>query len=152
VSLAKLSRLLLIVLTVILSASCTSEESDTLDFATTPLTIETTGGALELTVEVADTPDKQSQGLMDRQTLDEDAGMIFVFSDEAQRSFWMQNTYVSLDMLFLSSAKEILYIAENTTPLSTDIISPDVAAQYVLEVNAGYSARHGVNVGDQLSF
>lgn len=132
--------------------SCGAADSDEITFATTPLTIQTTSGTLNLTVEIADTDEKREQGLMNRQTLAADAGMIFLFDSEAPRTFWMQNTYISLDMIFLSADKEIVYIEENTTPLSTELISPDVDAQYVLEVNAGYAAANGVAAGDVVGF
>lgn len=132
--------------------SCGEAGSDEITFATTPLTIQTSSGTLNLTVEIADTDDKHAQGLMDRQTLAADSGMIFIFDNESSRTFWMKNTYVSLDMIFLSAAKEIVYIQENTTPLSTELITPDVSAQYVLEVNAGYCGANGVAAGDVVGF
>jgi uncharacterized membrane protein (UPF0127 family) len=137
---------------VLASFSCGEADSNEIVFTTAPLTIQTTGGILSLTVEIADTDEKREQGFMNRQTLASDAGMVFVFDEEASRSFWMKNTYVSLDMIFLSADKEIIYIEENTTPLSTELITPDVLAQYVLEVNAGYCAANGVAAGDVVAF
>ena len=134
------------------SFSCGEADSGQIVFDTISLTIQTNSGTLNLTVEVADTDEKRAQGLMNRQTLAADAGMIFVFDTEEQLSFWMKNTYVSLDMIFLSADKEIVYIEEGTTPLSTELITPDVAAQYVLEVNAGYVAANGIAAGDVVGF
>lgn len=134
---------------VILSFSfCGSSES----YETTTVTLQTSSASLAITAEVADTGAKRSQGLMNRTSLAEDAGMLFVFDEASERSFWMKDTYVSLDIIFIGSDKAILYIEENATPLSETPIAPEVQTQFVLEVNAGYAAEHGLNVGDEVRF
>lgn len=127
---------------------CGSSES----YETTTVTLQTSSASLAITAEIANTDAKRSQGLMDRMTLADDAGMLFVFDEATLRSFWMKNTYVSLDIIFIGSDKTILYIEENTTCLSETSIAPDVQTQYVLEVNAGYAAEHGLSVGDEVEF
>ena len=102
--------------------------------------------------EIADTNAARELGLMNRHTLAPDAGMLFIFDNETQQSFWMKNTYVSLDMIFLSSKKEIVYIEHSATPLSEKNITPAAPAKYVLEVNAGYTDAHGIGVGDKVEF
>jgi uncharacterized membrane protein (UPF0127 family) len=120
--------------------------------ATTTVLIQTQGGTLSVNAEIADTPTTQAIGLMNRQSLAADAGMLFVFDDDNTNGFWMKNTTVSLDIIFIDSGSEIIYIAENTTPLSEELLAPATPYRTVLEVNAGYSAAHGVAVGDTVSF
>lgn len=118
----------------------------------TIVTLQTNSATLSITAEIADTDTERSLGLMNRTTLADDAGMLFVFDEAAVRSFWMRDTYISLDIIFIGSDKTILYIEENTTPLSETAIAPEVQTQYVLEVNAGYAAEHGLSVGDDVRF
>jgi uncharacterized membrane protein (UPF0127 family) len=131
--------------------ACTTSGVAT-DAPLTPVTLHTFGGDLTVQAEVADSDAERELGLMNRHSLASDRGMLFVFETEEPRAFWMKNTYIPLDMLFVSSAKEIIYIAQNTTPLSQDLISPAGGAQYVLEVKGGYCQNHGITVGDTLSF
>lgn len=114
------------------------------------LVIRATAKSLTLSVEIADDEQERARGLMFRKTLPEDGGMLFVFPEQAPRSFWMKNTPLSLDILFLATDGEIVAIARDTTPFSTAPINSIEAAKYALEVNAGYCARHGVNVGDRV--
>jgi uncharacterized membrane protein (UPF0127 family) len=108
------------------------------------------GGAV--TAEIADSESERQLGLMNRRSLASDAGMIFVFEAAVQDPFWMQNTYVSLDIIFLDASKRIVYLAKETTPLSEDYITPNSSYFYALEVNAGYCDAHNVSVGDYLEF
>lgn len=105
-----------------------------------------------LTAEVADTAAEREQGLQNRTSLDDNAGMLFIFEEADTHSFWMKDTPLSLDILFLSSEKEIVFIEKNTTPLSTTLITPTSPVLYVLEVNAGYVEENGLEVGDAASF
>lgn len=123
-----------------------------LTFSTAVVTLSTTGGSWLVTAEIADTATKRSQGLMNRTSLDAGAGMLFVFDEAGRHSFWMKDTPLSLDILFISAEKIIVTVEENTTPLSTDSILPTEDALYVLEVNAGTVAEHGVAVGDAVAF
>jgi uncharacterized membrane protein (UPF0127 family) len=88
---------------------------------------------------------------MYRTELAEGAGMLFVFDEEAERSFWMSNTPIPLDILYIRSDATIVSIAANTTPYSEKKIPSRGPARYVLEVPAGWSARHGVKPGDRLT-
>ncbi len=136
----------------VLTVSCSSTTTSSITFETTDLTITTSTQTLSLTVEVADTAAKRAQGLMDRTSLDADAGMLFVNEEDTETSFWMRNTTISLDILFINADKEIIYIIENTTPLSEEAISAGLSYRYALEVNAGYTSENTVNVGDVISF
>ena len=102
--------------------------------------------------EIADTSEKMSLGLMNRQSLDENSGMLFVYDTEQSVSFWMKNTYVSLDIIFMDSQKKIVEIEKNTTPLSETLITPTSLVRYVLEVNAGFADTHALSVDDTLVF
>ena len=131
--------------------ACSSTPS-TLTFDTTTVTLQTNINTLTITAEVADTQTKREQGLQNRTSLDGDVGMLFIFDEAGTHSFWMKDTPLSLDMIFFSSEKEIVFIEENTTPLSTALITPTSAALYVLEVNAGYVETNGIQVGDTANF
>lgn len=116
------------------------------------LSIDTGSNRLLLKVEVADTNEKRMLGLMHRQLLGPNEGMLFIFSEEAPRIFWMKNTYLSLDILFINAHREIIFVVPKTPPFSEEPISSHLPAQYVLEVNAGYAAKNGVRVGDKVIF
>lgn len=106
----------------------------------------------EIQVEIADTPAKREKGLMYRKLMNEDKGMLFVFPDEKRRSFWMKNTHLHLDIIFVNANKEIVNIAENCQPYSTDRIPSFEYAMYVVEVMAGYCNRNGIKVGDYIEY
>lgn len=89
---------------------------------------------------------------MNRTTLASDAAMLFVFDSDGRSSFWMKDTLVSLDILFINSAKTIVDLAQNTEPLSEELITPSQDYRYVLEVNAGTAAAEGIAVGDEVQF
>lgn len=101
-----------------------------------------------IAIEIADDEREQAQGLMYRQTLPADAGMLFIFEREEIRSFWMKNTYIALDILYIDEAGKITNIHENCEPLKEWEITSDAPALYVLEVNAGFCNMKGIKVGD----
>ena len=103
-------------------------------------------------IEIADTPQKQELGLMYRDALAGDAGMLFVFATPAHQVFWMKNTRIPLDMLFADSQQRIIGIVANAEPYSEARLSVPGDSQYVLEVNGGFCQRHGVKAGDRLDF
>jgi uncharacterized membrane protein (UPF0127 family) len=107
------------------------------------------GGRHAVTVELARTGAEQERGLMHRRELAEDAGMLFVFPEAAPRSFWMKNTLIPLDLLFIDEAGVVAGIVRDAEPLSLTPRGPgpDVAARWVLEVRGGWAARHGVEPG-----
>lgn len=100
---------------------------------------------LDVTVEIADTPEARAQGLMHRESLPEDSGMLFVYPDAAPRGFWMKDTPLSLDMIFVDSNGEILNIVRATQPFSTERSFSAAPARYVVEVMAGYTAERGID-------
>ncbi len=105
-----------------------------------------------VSVEIANTPEQRTLGLMYRHTLAEDAGMLFVFKAPARVSFWMKNTLIPLDIIFADADGKIIGIVRNAEPLSERWLSVDGLSKYVLEVNAGFCARHGIVPGDRLEF
>lgn len=105
--------------------------------------------------EVAATPKQRAQGLMFRENLGVDKAMLFVFADEKERSFWMKNTLIPLDIIWLNQNKEVVFIKHNALPCDSDLcesIKPAAKAQYVLELNAGTAASINLQAGDRVSF
>jgi len=110
---------------------------------------------LKVEVELAENLVAQARGLMFRKSLAPESGMLFVFPDELRRTFWMKNTKIPLDLLFISADKKIVEIKENFEPCQENkcpIYRSQLAAQYVLEVNAGFSAKNNIQIGDPLIF
>lgn len=107
-----------------------------------------------LDIEIADTRASQRRGLMQRPSLPVGSGMLFLFpeDDERVRSFWMKNTPMSLDILFASADSEIVRVAKRTKPYSTDQVSSEAPARFVVEVPAGYADRQGIIEGDRIRF
>lgn len=97
--------------------------------------------------EVARTPEERSRGLMYREDLPEDAGMLFIFPDNSVRGFWMQNTYLPLDIAFMDPSFRIVDI-QQMEPMTTDQHLGRAPFTYALEVNQGWFEAHGVQVGD----
>ena len=116
-----------------------------------PLEIATKSGVHVFSVEMATTEEEKTTGLMYRKELPDGKGMLFDFSPEQQVSMWMKNTYIPLDMIFISADGRILRIAENTEPLSTKIISSGGPAKGVLEVIAGTAQKYGIQPGDRVA-
>ena len=116
--------------------------------ATAPLAIATEDGRHEFTVELAIAPADQTRGLMFRRALPADAGMLFLYNTDAMRAFWMRNTFVPLDIIFVAGDGRIAHIAQRTVPFSEAAISSRVPVRAVLELNAGTARRLGIEVGD----
>ena len=110
------------------------------------------GAAVEVSLEVAATPAERERGLMYRRSLAEGRGMLFVFDADGNQSFWMKNTLIPLDLLFIARDGTVVGIHANATPLSTANIAVGKPSRYVLEVPGGWAARHGVAAGAQVEF
>lgn len=120
--------------------------------ATGPVvTVHSAAGDAAVTVELALTREAQARGLMFRTELPESAGMLFVFGEEGERSFWMSNTPIPLDILYIRGDGVIRTIAARTTPYSEKSIPSRGPVRYVLEVPGGWSERHGVKPGDTVT-
>jgi hypothetical protein len=114
------------------------------------LLVETASSQYRFDVEVADDPTERAEGLMYRQALADNAGMLFLYSEPQPVEFWMKNTPLSLDIVFVRDDGTIARIAEGTTPMSEDLIPSGEPVRAVLEVKAGTMRQLGVTVGDRL--
>jgi len=102
----------------------------------------------EFEVELAQTMKQREVGLMFRENLGQDSGMLFVFEDEKLRKFWMKDTYISLDIIFISSDAKIVGMVENAEPETLMPRFVDKQSQYVLEINGGLVKKYGINEKD----
>lgn len=102
-------------------------------------------------IELAKTAAEKEKGLMFKNQLDEGKGMLFIFDKEEIYPFWMKNTFIPLDIIWISKEKKVVFINKNSQPcgdIDCPLINPQVAAQYVLEINAGVSDEIGLKPGD----
>lgn len=120
------------------------------DEALEPLEIVTANGPVRLRVTIADTDEERSKGLMFRSVLDEDEGMLFDFQRPQPVAFWMKNTLIPLDMIFIGADGRIVNIAENTRPYSLDQVPSAAPVLAVLEIGGGLSAELGIKPGDRV--
>jgi uncharacterized protein len=116
-----------------------------------PLEIASKSGVHMFAVEMANTPEEQAKGLMFRRSLPEGQGMLFDFHEEQPTSFWMKNTYIPLDMIFIRADGRILRIAENTVPLSEALVPSGGPVRAVLEVIGGTARKLGIAAGDRVA-
>jgi uncharacterized membrane protein (UPF0127 family) len=120
--------------------------------AAEPLVIHAGGSAYKFEVEVVATPETRAQGLMFRTSLAANAGMLFLYPGEQPVSFWMKNTLIPLDMLFLKADGSIAHIAHNAVPHDETPIDSGAAVQAVLEVKGGTAAALGIKEGDRVEY
>ena len=115
------------------------------------ITITTNNNNIIFTVEIADTNNSRQIGLMCRKTLKDEKGMLFIFDDSQIRSFWMKNTLIPLDIIFIDKDFNIINIYHNTTPLLENIFyTSDSPAKYVLEVNGGVAETYNYDSSSRL--
>ncbi len=138
-------------LVIALALPALAETPEPFDLPVEKLTVMAGGKEHVFTVEVASNDIERGRGLMYRTEMAEDAGMLFVFEGEGDRYFWMKDTPLSLDIIFLSADGTIVRVADNTTPFSEKIIPSRAPAKYVLEVLAGTSKRLGFAEGDKVA-
>jgi uncharacterized membrane protein (UPF0127 family) len=103
-------------------------------------------------IEIADNEQKTAQGLMYRSSMPQNAGMLFLMPNEEVQGFWMRNTYIPLDMIFINSKMEIVTIHRNTTPMLESSYISTAPALYVVEVNAGFCSKNNINEGDKIDY
>jgi len=140
------NRILLFLILVLILSGCVKKEK---------VEIQTKDKIIILNVEVAETEEERKRGLMFRKNLGENEGMLFVFEDERHVTFWMKNTFIPLDIIFVSSNGTINEIKENLQPCIADAceLYPSLyPVKYVIEVNANFSKNNGVAVGDRVIF
>ncbi len=114
------------------------------------LTVETANGPVHFTVEIADDERERNQGLMYRRSLADDRGMLFHFQQPEHASFWMRNTMISLDIIFVGTDGRVLNIAERTTPYSDAPIPSSGLTRGVLEIRGGRAEELGIRPGDRV--
>jgi uncharacterized membrane protein (UPF0127 family) len=131
------------VIVVALAAAVEAAELET-------LVVETKDGPVEFDVEYAGTPDEYARGLMFRDHLDAGTGMIFDFHQPRRASFWMRNTLISLDIIFIDEDGIIRFIAPRMKPLSEKSVGPKEPVLGVLEINGGEAEELGIEVGDRV--
>jgi uncharacterized membrane protein (UPF0127 family) len=119
-----------------------------------PQVVLTVHGGVEqkVIVELARSEPERTRGLMYRQALASGRGMLFLFERPEPLKFWMKNTYIPLDMIFMSDDKKVVYIEENAEPLTLKPRGPDENCRYVLEVPGGWARAHGVEPGVAVQF
>ena len=117
-----------------------------------PLAIRTAKGTRRFAVEAALTERQQEQGLMFRKSLDADGGMLFPMNPPRTASFWMKNTLIPLDMLFIRTDGSIAFIAANTVPYSREPVSAGIPVAAVLELRGGRAAELDIKEGDNVSW
>ena len=107
---------------------------------------------LRIAVELAETMEEQRRGLMGRRSLPSKGGMLFVYPEAIEQSFWMKNTPLPLDIVFIAEDSTIVNIARRTRPLSEDMIRSMAPAQYVLELRAGFVDRYGIDESTRIQW
>ena len=106
----------------------------------------------QINIEIAENEKDQQMGLMFRNSMSDSIGMLFIFQSQELRNFWMKNTYLSLDIIFVNSQNEIVKIQSNTEPLTEDLYPSERPAQFVVEVNSGFTEKFKIQEGDRIQF
>jgi uncharacterized membrane protein (UPF0127 family) len=143
-------RRMLVMAGLVVALAATVARAELQGFERDELTIESRAGTHHFSVEVAVTPQQRGQGLMFRERLPAESGMLFVYPAEQMISMWMKNTLIPLDMLFIAEDGRIIHIAERAIPGSTATISSGQPARAVLELNGGTAARLDIAPGDRV--
>ena len=144
-------RAVVVALALLVAGAVSTRAEEPVVFEQTELTIETAAGeAHRFAVEVAQSMAQRARGLMFRESMAADAGMLFVYPAEQQIRMWMKNTVIPLDMLFVAADGRILGIAEDTVPFSEEIIASTGPARAVIELNGGTTRRLGIRSGDRV--
>ena len=103
-------------------------------------------------IEIADTPYEWETGLMYRESMEDNQGMLFIYPNAAPRSFYMKNTYIPLDIIFMSNDTTVVSIKENAVPRDETSIPSNAPARFILEINGGNAADWDIEVGDKMRF
>jgi uncharacterized membrane protein (UPF0127 family) len=131
-------------------AACGQSQDDGVTFPKSSLVIVTGGRELKFDIEMADTEARREHGLMFRKQLGAYEGMLFDFFREQPVSFWMKNTLIPLDMVFIAGDGTVRHVHANATPMSTDTIPSEAAVRGVLEINGGTARMLGIKPGDKV--
>ena len=147
-------RFIALVVAAVWAASTLSACSSSSKLPTVELSFERGGTAMspQFTMEVCSTPKERSLGLMYRKSLPENSGMLFIFPTERENVFWMKNTFLSLDMVFVSRDGRVVGVLEDVPPLNEERRTVGAESLYVLEFAAGTMRKHGVSTGATVRF
>ncbi len=107
---------------------------------------------VQIDIEIAENDYERELGLMFRKSMEEKQGMLFVFPGERVLSFWMRNTLIPLDMIFVNENKTIVSISKNAVPLTTNSHRSNAPAKYVVEVIGGFSDKYNIKAGDRIDW
>jgi uncharacterized membrane protein (UPF0127 family) len=147
-----MSRLAMLLVVGLLAFLPPAARAQLVTFQKATLVIDTAKGPQKFTVELALTPQQEQQGLMYRSAMAADAGMLFVFPATQPANFWMRNTLIPLDMIFIAGDGRIADYHERAVPLSEATVSSKVPVRAVLELNGGTVARLGIKTGDVVHY
>ena len=136
---------LIFLLSLLLLVSCSSVKTQEIKFSNPDGKSSPT-----IKVELALSNAERMMGLMYRKKMDQDSGMLFVFPDQDKRTFWMRNTYIPLDMIFVADNKKVVSVIENATPLTDTQRASEGPAKYVVEINSGLAKTWGITKGSML--
>ncbi len=142
-------KLVLFFILFLLSACMTSKSSPSLEKLAI---VDADHEIVSYSVEVAKTRSARSKGLMYRKLMPEDQGMLLYYRDSTRMAIWMKNTYIPLDIIFINKRGEIVKIHTSAEPLSLKTIDSAEKVQAVLELNAGQIKKHGISVGNRVSY
>jgi uncharacterized membrane protein (UPF0127 family) len=140
-------RLLVALAALVFLSGCSPAEQPQTGLPKIPIEVDTPKGPVKLTVDLANTDESRRIGLMFRKTMGADEGMLFDFRKEQYASFWMKNTVLPLDMLFIKADGTISTIAENAVPYSEEPVPSSEPVQAVLEINGGRARALGIAAG-----
>jgi uncharacterized protein len=141
-------RMAIVALLALLASGTAARADQVAAFNKSAITIDTVAGPRHFAIELARTPEQQELGLMFRPSLAPDAGMLFDFGETKPASFWMKNTLIPLDMLFITADGRVADIHEHAEPLSEAVIASHVPVRAVLEIKGDTVAQLGIRVGD----
>ncbi len=145
--------LLITALLLLASGDCEKEiNNENTSAAPAVILVNQNGRSWKVEVELARTEREKKTGLMYRKNLPPDHGMLFVYDNAKMRTFWMKNTYIPLDIIFIAPDKTIAGIVKNAEPETLDSRGVNRPSKWVLEVNGGQAARHGLQAGDRALF
>lgn len=143
-------KIVLLILLLIFFTACNVKQND-------KILVQTSQNQVEFEVEIADSVEERAQGLMNRKSMLDNQGMFFIFPKPDNLTFWMKNTYLPLDMIFIDQDWQVVKIAKTAQPcLEEDdkkcpYYRSEVNAQYVLEIKAGLAENKGIKEGDKIS-
>ncbi len=133
------------------ASHCPKEDESAPALSTVPVTITTATGTAKVQAELAKAPKETERGLMYRTKMGEDQGMLFALGERREHPFWMHNTCIPLDMMWIDDDGVIVGLLENVPTLNDEERTIGCPSSWVLEVNAGWARRHGVRAGQKLT-